>query len=110
MLLNYRLIMTYIKKEIYSKTICKYSMKKHCHYNRFLNLHAEMWMTLSFNYTEKCNLGCEIFNQNIQISDTYKTANFGLLYSIYEIMILFFRPPLPDLTSYLLIFAVKTKK
>lgn len=79
------------KKEIYSKTICKYSMKKHCHYNCLLNLHAEMWMTLSFTYTEKCNLGCGIFNQNTQISDNCKTANFGLFCSIYAIMILFFR-------------------
>lgn len=73
MLLNYCLKMTYTKKEIYSITICKYSMKKHCHYNPLLNLHAGMWMTLSFNDTEKCDLGGGIFNQNMQISDTCKT-------------------------------------
>lgn len=32
-----------------------------------------MWMTLSFNDTEKCDLGGGIFNQNMQISDTCKT-------------------------------------
>lgn len=32
-------------------------------------------MALSFNYTEKRNLGRVIFNQNTQISDTCKTEH-----------------------------------